>query len=45
MTDEQARLEACPPSDMTMLGLIRHMSQVERPPPAGRRRDWPHLFR
>jgi hypothetical protein len=30
LTDEQARLAACPPSDMTLLGLIRHMADVER---------------
>jgi len=30
LTDEQARIAACPPSDMTLLGLIRHMADVER---------------
>ncbi len=30
LTDEQARLAACPPSDMTILGLVRHMAEVER---------------
>jgi hypothetical protein len=30
VTDEQARLAACPPSDLTLLGLIRHMTDVER---------------
>ena len=30
ITDEQARLAACPPSDLTLLGLIRHMADVER---------------
>lgn len=30
VTDEQARLAACPPSDLTLLGLIRHMADVER---------------
>jgi uncharacterized damage-inducible protein DinB len=30
LTDEQASLAACPPSDMTLLGLIRHMADVER---------------
>jgi uncharacterized damage-inducible protein DinB len=30
ITDEQARLAACPPSPMTLLGLIRHMTDVER---------------
>ncbi len=30
LTDDQARLAACPPSDMTLLGLVRHMADVER---------------
>lgn len=30
LTDAQARLAPCPPSDMSMLGLIRHMADVER---------------
>jgi uncharacterized damage-inducible protein DinB len=30
LSDEQARLAACPPSTLTMLGLIRHMTDVER---------------
>ena len=30
VTDDQARLAACPPSPMTLLGLIRHMTDVER---------------
>ncbi len=30
ITEEQARLAACPPSDLTLLGLIRHMTEVER---------------
>jgi hypothetical protein len=30
LTDEQARLASCPPSDLTMLGLVRHMADVER---------------
>jgi uncharacterized damage-inducible protein DinB len=30
ITDEQARLATCPPSDLTLLGLIRHMTDVER---------------
>jgi hypothetical protein len=30
LTDEQARMTACPPSDMTILGLVRHMTDVER---------------
>lgn len=28
--DHQARLTPCPPSDLSMLGLIRHMAAVER---------------
>lgn len=28
--DEQARLTACPPSTLTLLGLVRHMTDVER---------------
>jgi hypothetical protein len=28
--DEHARLATCPPSDLTLLGLIRHMTNVER---------------
>jgi hypothetical protein len=30
LTDEQARLAACPPSDMTILGLVRRLADVER---------------
>jgi len=30
LTDEQARRAACPPSDLTLLGLVRHMTDVER---------------
>lgn len=30
ITDEEARLAACPPSELTLLGLIRHMADVER---------------
>jgi uncharacterized damage-inducible protein DinB len=30
VTDEQARRSACPPSALTLLGLIRHMTDVER---------------
>ena len=30
LTDDQARMATCPPSDLTMLGLIRHASEVER---------------
>ncbi len=30
ITEEQARLAACAPSDLTLLGLIRHMADVER---------------
>jgi hypothetical protein len=30
LSDEQARMAACPPSDLTMLGLVRHMADVER---------------
>jgi len=30
LTDEQARLAACPPSPLTLLGLIRHMTDGER---------------
>lgn len=30
VTDEQARAAMCPPSDLTLLGLIRHMADVER---------------
>jgi uncharacterized damage-inducible protein DinB len=30
LTDEQARRAACPPSPLTLLGLVRHMTDVER---------------
>ncbi len=30
ITDAEARLAACPPSELTLLGLIRHMADVER---------------
>jgi hypothetical protein len=30
LTEEQARLASCPPSDLTILGLIRHAAEVER---------------
>src|SRR5262245_31209717 len=30
LTDEHARMAACPPSDLTLLGLVRHMADVER---------------
>ena len=30
LSDEQARRAACPPSALTLLGLIRHMTDVER---------------
>jgi uncharacterized damage-inducible protein DinB len=30
LSDEQARRAACPPSALTLLGLIRHMADVER---------------
>jgi len=30
ITEEQARVAACPPSDLTLLGLIRHMTDGER---------------
>jgi hypothetical protein len=30
LSDEQARQTACPPSDLTILGLVRHMADVER---------------
>ena len=30
LADEQARLPVCPPSTLTLLGLIRHMTDVER---------------
>jgi uncharacterized damage-inducible protein DinB len=30
LSDEQARRAACPPSALTLLGLLRHMTDVER---------------
>jgi hypothetical protein len=30
LTDQQARRTACPPSDMTILGLVRHMTDVDK---------------
>jgi uncharacterized damage-inducible protein DinB len=30
LSDDQARLPPCPPSTLTLLGLIRHMTDVER---------------
>jgi hypothetical protein len=30
LTDDQVRTATCPPSDLTILGLIRHMADVER---------------
>lgn len=30
LDDQQARMAACPPSDLTILGMVRHMSDVER---------------
>jgi hypothetical protein len=30
LTGEQLAIRACPPSDMSLLGLIRHMTNVER---------------
>ncbi|HEX2782946.1 MAG TPA: DinB family protein [Ilumatobacteraceae bacterium] len=30
LRDEQARLSTCPPSTLNLLGLIRHMTDVER---------------
>jgi uncharacterized damage-inducible protein DinB len=30
LSDEQARRAACPPSALTLLGVIRHMTDVER---------------
>lgn len=36
VTDDEARRATCPPSDLTLLGLIRHMAEVER--------IWAHRF-
>ncbi|MHB1128534.1 MAG: DinB family protein [Ilumatobacteraceae bacterium] len=30
ISDEQARMTSVPPSDLTLMGLIRHMAEVER---------------
>ena len=30
LTDAQVRVAACPPSDLTLLGLVRHAGEVER---------------
>jgi len=30
LTEEQMRTAACPPSDLTLLGLVRHAAEVER---------------
>ncbi|MEW2292472.1 DinB family protein [Streptomyces sp. NPDC006743] len=30
LTDEQLRTASTPPSDLTLLGLVRHMAEVER---------------
>ena len=30
LTEEQVRLASCPPSDLTLLGLVRHAAEVER---------------
>jgi hypothetical protein len=30
LTDEQARTASVPPSDLTLMGLVRHMADVER---------------
>jgi hypothetical protein len=30
LNEEQMRTAACPPSDLTLLGLVRHASEVER---------------
>ena len=30
LTGEQLAIRACPPSDMSVLGLVRHMTNVER---------------
>ena len=36
ITEDEARRATCPPSDLTLLGLIRHMAEVER--------IWAHWF-
>jgi uncharacterized damage-inducible protein DinB len=30
LSDEQLKTAACPPSNLTLLGLVRHMAEVER---------------
>jgi len=30
LTEDQVRIAACPPSDLTLLGLVRHLADVER---------------
>jgi uncharacterized damage-inducible protein DinB len=30
LTDEQLKQASCPPSNLTLLGLVRHMAEVER---------------
>jgi hypothetical protein len=30
LTDAEVRMASCPPSDLTLLGLVRHMAEVER---------------
>ena len=30
LTEEQVRISGCPPSDLTLLGLVRHLADVER---------------
>ena len=30
LSDDQARRAACPPSDLTLLGLVRHLTDIER---------------
>src|SRR2546428_5794733 len=30
LSDEQLKKRACPPSTLTMLGLVRHMNEVEQ---------------
>lgn len=30
LSEEQTRIAACPPSDLTLLGLVRHAGEVER---------------
>jgi hypothetical protein len=30
LSDDEVRLRTCPPSDLSVLGLVRHMGEVER---------------